>query len=876
MQQENKRRLKLPHRLIIVGTVAICVIAVLFSALNISAVNRMTRATAAIYEHPYTVSNSAREMRSRLLDMKQFISIFLTDGFVSEDETQVLLHKRYDLQRESIDVIAKNFIGPHAYVEQLKEHMDALIAAQDEALHFVISGHTDPEIDNYVEANLYPCYDDVSVSLSTIIDASNDTILRLERDTKATGEISIAVAVVLSSFIIGFTVLTTLLLEQKRQREVAYREKLFDLLSANVDDVFFIYSLESKSIEYISPNSVRILGLTEENLQERHALFPMLSEEDGQKLEALFGGGIIRVQAERDFRFQKREGQEPRWMNLKVYPVMGGSRVSRYIICISDQTERILVQQNLRDALVVAQNANDAKRDFLARMSHEIRTPMNAIIGMTTIAAAHITEQDRVEDCLHKISFSSRHLLSLINDVLDMSKIEDGKLTISYEPFAFSQLIESVTSIVYAQTRERGQLFDASLIGFTEEALIGDSLRVNQILLNLLSNAVKFTPAGGSIRLEIRQLAVKNKQVHNQVRLRFTVSDTGIGMSEEFLQHLYTPFEQADGSIARRFGGTGLGMSITKNLVTLLGGTIKVHSKQGKGTTFEVELPFDLQAGHGALPHMQKLESLRVLVVDDDKDTCVHASLLLKKLGIAAKWVLSGAKAVESVLKAHETGEDYDVCFIDWQMSEMDGVETTRRIREFVGPETLIIIISAYDWGPIEEAARAAGANAFISKPMFASAIYNTLLSVTGAAAAAAREIPSPAVHDLSGKRILLAEDNALNMEIAMEILSMAKARVECAENGEEAVKKVLASPAGYYDLVLMDIQMPVMNGHEATRKIRASVHPDAASLIILAMTANAFNEDVAAALEAGMNGHIAKPIDVNHLYDTLDSFFGR
>ena len=315
---------------------------------------------------------------------------------------------------------------------------------------------------------------------------------------------------------------------------------------------------------------------------------------------------------------------------------------------------------------MVAQNANDAKRDFLARMSHEIRTPMNAIIGMTTIAAAHITEQDRVEDCLHKISFSSRHLLSLINDVLDMSKIEDGKLTISYEPFAFSQLIESVTSIVYAQTRERGQLFDASLIGFTEEALIGDSLRVNQILLNLLSNAVKFTPAGGSIRLEIRQLAVKNKQVHNQVRLRFTVSDTGIGMSEEFLQHLYTPFEQADGSIARRFGGTGLGMSITKNLVTLLGGTIKVHSKQGKGTTFEVELPFDLQAGHGALPHMQKLESLRVLVVDDDKDTCVHASLLLKKLGIAAKWVLSGAKAVESVLKAHETGEDYDVCFIDW------------------------------------------------------------------------------------------------------------------------------------------------------------------------------------------------------------------
>ena len=398
---------------------------------------------------------------------------------------------------------------------------------------------------------------------------------------------------------------------------------------------------------------------------------------------------------------------------------------------------------------------------------------------------------------------------------------------------------------------------------------------MNQILINILSNAVKFTPAGGSIRLEVRQLHKKK----NNVRFRFIIRDTGIGMSKEFVERLYTPFEQARPS--SKFGGTGLGMAITKNLVSLLGGTIFVKSEEGKGTEFTVELPFGL-SGRQRDDNRARLEPLKVLVVDDDRDTCEHALLLLDKMGLRTRWVLSGAEAVKLVHESHECGDDYDVCFIDWKMPDMDGAETARRIRSEVGPDTLIIIISAYDWGPIEAEARASGVDAFIAKPFFASNLYNTLASMTrrvkpveakvceeqqtDAKSAASRH------YDFTGKRILLVEDNEFNREIAQEFLEMTGATVECAEDGSEAVALFTASKSGQYDIILMDVQMPVMDGYEATRTIRASEHPDAKSIPILAMTANAFSEDVAAAVASGMNGHIAKPIDVSALYRLLDS----
>lgn len=421
-----------------------------------------------------------------------------------------------------------------------------------------------------------------------------------------------------------------------------------------------------------------------------------------------------------------------------------------------------------------------------------------------------------------------------------------------------------------------------ALVRVDAEELLGDALRLNQILINILSNALKFTPAGGSIRLEVHQIS----QTNNNVRFRFIIRDTGIGMSQEFIKRLYTPFEQA-ASTTSKYGGTGLGMAITKNLVSLLGGAIFVKSEEGKGTEFTVELPFGLNE-----QQMEKskgaLDPLKVLVVDDDHDTCEHAALLLDKMGLRTKWTLSGAEAVKLVQESHASGDDYDVCFIDWKMPDMDGMETVRRIRGDVGPETLIVIISAYDWSSIEDEARAIGANGFIAKPFFASNLYNTLTSLTRKATNAKRKTedsaseekkPENAAHqqyNFTGKRMLLAEDNEFNREIAQEFLEMTGATVECAEDGSEAVNLFANSKSGYYDIILMDVQMPVMDGYEATRTIRASAHPDAASIPILAMAANAFSEDVAAAVAAGMNGHIAKPIDVAALYRLLDSHLNK
>lgn len=530
---------------------------------------------------------------------------------------------------------------------------------------------------------------------------------------------------------------------------------------------------------------------------------------------------------------------------------------------INDELKR--QQKILQDALLVAQKANDAKRDFLSRMSHEIRTPMNAIIGMSAVAFNYLDDKKRTADCLSKITFSSKHLLMLLNDVLDMSKIENGKLNIRQELFDLKNLVTSLADINYGLATAKGLSFEIVISGFKDELLLGDSMRVNQILLNLLSNAIKFTPKGGSVRLEIRML----RSASDKIWLRFIVKDSGIGMKKEFLEHLYEPFEQADNGIARKYGGTGLGMAITKNLVAIMDGTIEVESQEGAGTTFMVDLPFGVSKVDKKTA--AEMEEMRVLVVDDDNDTCEHAAVLLKGMGVNVDWALNGFEAIEKVRSACEDdGRCYDVCFIDWCMPELDGIETARRMRRYVGPDVLIIIISAYDWSGIEEQAKAAGVNAFIAKPFFASNLYNTLLTVSRKPELGFSAVGNKETYDFGGKKVLLVEDNELNMEIASELLKFVNLQVEHAENGKVAIDIFRNSKEKEYALIFMDIQMPLMNGYDAARCIRSSEHPAAGTIPIIAMTANAFNDDVQAAFDAGMNGHLAKPIDVEVLYKTI------
>lgn len=530
---------------------------------------------------------------------------------------------------------------------------------------------------------------------------------------------------------------------------------------------------------------------------------------------------------------------------------------------INDELKR--QQKILQDALLVAQKANDAKRDFLSRMSHEIRTPMNAIIGMSAVAFNYLDDKKRTADYLSKITFSSKHLLMLLNDVLDMSKIENGKLNIRQELFDLKNLVTSLADINYGLATAKGLAFEIVISGFKDELLLGDSMRVNQILLNLLSNAIKFTPKGGSVRLEIRML----RSASDKIWLRFIVKDSGIGMKKEFLEHLYEPFEQADNGIARKYGGTGLGMAITKNLVAIMDGTIEVESQEGAGTTFMVDLPFGVSKVDKKTA--AEMEEMRVLVVDDDNDTCEHAAVLLKGMGVNVDWALNGFEAIEKVRSACEDdGRCYDVCFIDWCMPELDGIETARRMRRYVGPDVLIIIISAYDWSGIEEQAKAAGVNAFIAKPFFASNLYNTLLTVSRKPELGFSAVGNKETYDFGGKKVLLVEDNELNMEIASELLKFVNLQVEHAENGKVAVDIFRNSKEKEYALIFMDIQMPLMNGYDAARCIRSSEHPAARTIPIIAMTANAFNDDVQAAFDAGMNGHLAKPIDVEVLYKTI------
>ena len=678
-----------------------------------------------------------------------------------------------------------------------------------------------------------------------------------------------AVVCGIAALLIGLIVQKSRRSLKRKDTEILYRDELFQKLSMNVDDVSLMLDAKTYKADYVSPNVERLLGITVEQIQKDICILGKLHSGNPEDPKKNYLKDILtQEQREWDFECIHQKTGERHWFHI----VAMGSDVNgmkKYILVMSDRTSDKKMNQALAEAVRAAETANRAKSTFLSNMSHDIRTPMNAIIGFTTLAVSNIDNQERVRDYLGKILSSSNHLLSLINDVLDMSRIESGKIHLEETEVSLSDVLHDLKTIISGQIYAKQLDLYMDAVDVANEDVYCDKTRLNQVLLNLLSNAIKFTPAGGTVSVRLKQFPGTQK---DSALYEIRVKDNGIGMSQEFAQKLFSPFERERTSTVSRIQGTGLGMAITKNIVNMMGGTIEVQTEQGKGTEVIVRLALRIQPEQRRTERIAELEGLKALVIDDDFNTCDSVTKMLAKVGMRSEWTLSGKEAVLRARQSMELGDAFHAYIIDWRLPDMNGIEVTRQIRS-LGDDTPIIILTAYDWSDIEVEARAAGVTAFCAKPLFMSDIRETLMTAIGQKQEETENPVLPAAgSDFRGRCILLVEDNELNREIAVELLKQYGFRIDTAENGAEAVEKVRHAAPGDYDLVLMDVQMPVMNGYEATKQIRALDDPALAGITILAMTANAFDEDRKQALECGMDGFLSKPIVLEELIGTLQN----
>ena len=755
------------------------------------------------------------------------------------------------------------------FIAMLRDHSDLSEEQITELSNAFAQGSSGNLRVKLSDTSYYLVYEGTAVQNWTMVGLVPVSIVNANLD-----ELWFRTAQIVAGIVAGLALLVILLIVRRshttlrrKNTEILYRDELFQKLSRNVDDVFLMVDVKTTKADYVSPNIERLLGIPWREVRQDARVLAALHpngfpERDKNYLKGLLSG----QQREWDFEFEHRETKERRWFHV----IAIGSEVegrAKYILVLSDRTADKQVNQALSNAVAAAETANRAKSTFLSNMSHDIRTPMNAIIGFTTLALSNIDDTERVKDYLGKTLASSNHLLSLINDVLDMSRIESGKIHLEEVEVNLSDVLHDLKTIVSGQIFAKQLELYMDVMDVTDEDVYCDKTRLNQILLNLLSNAIKFTPAGGTVSVRVRQLAGK---VHGCGQYEFRIKDNGIGMSPEFAKKIFEPFERERTSTVSRIQGTGLGMAITKNIVDMMGGIIEVQTAQGKGTEFTVCVPMRAQTEQRPVEKITELEGLKALVVDDDFNTCDSVTKMLVKVGMRAEWTLSGKEAVLRARQSIEMSDAYHAYIIDWRLPDMNGIEVTRRIRS-LNDDTPIIILTAYDWSDIEVEAKAAGVTAFCSKPMFMSDLRETLMSALGQKQTDAAQGLLPEKNaDFKGKQILLVEDNELNREIAQEILREYGFLVDTAENGAVAVEKVSTAAPGSYDLVLMDVQMPIMDGYTATRKIRALDDPARATLPIIAMTANAFDEDRRNALESGMNGFLSKPIVIGDLVQEL------
>ena len=599
-------------------------------------------------------------------------------------------------------------------------------------------------------------------------------------------------------------------------------------------------------LKFIDPENIR-----ESLKQERILAYRYLAQRDGKEYYEMIRAASV-----------SSSGKDE---ETEVHAVGIGMTV------IDEEMRQTMAQQQaLSDALAAAEQASKAKTAFLSSMSHEIRTPMNAIIGLDNIALNDPETPEKTRDYLEKIGASADHLLNLINDILDMSRIESGRMTLRNEEFSFRKLLEAVNTMFSSQCQEKGLEYQCRINSEVDDYYIGDSMKLRQVLINILGNAVKFTPEGGKVELQVERKA----RYEGKTTLAFAISDTGIGISEEFMPRLFDSFAQEDASNTSKYGSSGLGLAITKNIVEMMNGSISVKSVKGEGSTFTITVTLDASSRkeneNDSFEQMINPEKLAFLIVDDDPIACEHAKLVLEKAGIAAETAVSGARAVEMVKLRHARQEPFDLILVDWQMPEMDGVETARQIRSATGDESAIIILTAYRWDDVLEEALLAGVDSFMAKPLFAGAVMEEYQSALQRKKQIIAQKQQKA--QLNGRRILLAEDVQINAEIMLMVLQSREMETEHAVNGKIAVDMFASHPEGYYDAILMDLRMPEMDGLEATRQIRAMEREDAKDIPIIALTANAFDEDVQRSLQAGMNAHLSKPVQPDTLYQTLEN----
>ena len=785
-----------------------------------------------------------------------------SSNYIVHSDGRVIVDNAADKQRDIYNLIATLTDYSDMNSEEL------LKIKQD-----FISGNTGATVTKLGSKSYYLLYESadfedwvfVGLVPTSIVNASMNSL------QSSTLVLVAGIAISLATLMIGFILWQNRQKLKSKDTQILYRDELFSTLSVNVDDVFLMLNAEDMKVDYISPNVDNLVGIPEKKVRADIHAFDCLVHDNQtvrviDKLPSLKPG----EQTELDREYFHQKTKEVRWFHV-VALCRDIKGEKKYIVVLSDRTRDKQINQALKDAVNAAQSANRAKSTFLSNMSHDIRTPMNAIIGFATLLSASTGDEEKVKDYVAKILSSSNHLLSLINGVLDMSRIESGKIHLEETEVNLSDVLHDLKTIIGGQINAKQLELYMDTLDVVNENVYCDKVRLNQVLLNLLSNAVKFTPPGGTVSVRVTQLKSSSEDTG---MYEFRIKDTGIGMSNDFSERIFNPFERERSSTVSKIQGTGLGMSIAKNIIDMMGGTIEVFTEQGKGTEFVICIGMRLQTKSKPDVKIQSLEGLKALVVDDDFNTCDSVTRMLLRVGMRSEWTLSGKEAVLRAKQALDINDAFRAYIIDWRLPDMNGIEVTRQIRA-LGDNTPIIILTAYDWTDIEAEAREAGVTAFCAKPMFMSDLRDTLLMAIGEKEKK-EAAPAVEVENFKGRRLLLAEDNDLNREIAFEILNEYGFIVDTVENGKDAVDTIAASKHGYYDLVLMDIQMPVMNGYEATKGIRALNDAVLAAVPIVAMTANAFDEDRKAAKESGMNGFISKPINLDEIIEVLNGVLGK